>query len=59
MLGANLGLLLYGEVSVMILSQGGRNSASQAQKWFITLKRSFTVYEKEDFTLSLKHQLYE
>ena len=28
------------------------------EKWFITLKSSLTVYETEDFTLSLKHQLY-
>ena len=34
-------------------------TGSAKRKWFVTLKSSFTIYEKEDFRLSLKHQLYE
>ena len=41
---------------------GGRGGGVQGQpskKLFITLKSSFTVYEKGEFILSLKHQLYK
>ena len=38
-------------------SREGTGSAKQ--KWFVVLKSSFTLYEKEDFRFSLKHQLYK
>ena len=38
---------------------GGGGGGQPSEKWFITMKRSFTGYENEDFTLSLKHQLYK
>ena len=37
--------------------KGVGEQGQPSEKWFITLS-SFTVYDKEDFTLSLKHQLY-
>ena len=37
-----------------ILDQGGEQG-QPSEKWFITLKSFFTAYEKEDFTISLKH----
>ena len=37
----------------------GARTVSAKRKWFVTLQCSFTVYEKEDFRLSLKHQLYK
>ena len=38
---------------------GGEGGRVSEQKWFVTLKSSFTIYEKEDVRLSLKHQLYK
>ena len=38
---------------------GGGETGSAKRKWFVTLKSSFTIYEKEDVILCLKHQLYE
>ena len=38
-------------------SRGGTGTTKR--KWFVTLKSSFTIYEKEDVRLSLKHQLYK
>ena len=37
------------------MAGGGAGSAKR--KWFVTLKSSFTIYENEEFRLSLKHQL--
>ena len=38
---------------------GGGGTGSTKRKWFVTLKSSFIIYGKEDFRLSLKHQLYK
>ena len=42
-----------------ILGQGGWGTGSAKRKKFITLKRSFAIYEKQDISLSLKHHLYK
>ena len=36
-----------------------REQGQPSDKWFITLKSSLQFMKKEDFTLSLKHQLYK